>query len=113
AKFGHNDAGLYVGGMAFPDRSPGGRVLLTREQRGLWHLEQWNRNAGGEWKPRLLRPPSRTRLTRPWAITNPADGFEVSALALERYGEEYFGTLSHLIAARSPKSPGPDERGNR
>jgi hypothetical protein len=105
AKFGYIDAGFYVGGLAFPDRSPGGRIFLTREQGGLWYLERRGRTAAGEWRPRLLRPPSGTRLTRPWAITNPVEGFEVAALALERYGEEYFGTLSHLIAAGATESP--------
>ena len=95
------DAGFYVGGLAFPDRSPGGRVYLTREADGLWYLERWERDAAGIWVPRLLLPASATRLTRPWAVTNPGDGLEVVVLALERYGEEYFGWLSHLVAAGS------------
>jgi hypothetical protein len=105
AKFGYIDAGFYVGGVAFPDHSPSGQVFLTREHHGLWHLEQWNRDAAGAWSPRLLLRPSATRLTRPWAVTNPVYGLEVVALALERYDEEYFGTLSHLIAAGSSESP--------
>ena len=101
AKFGYVDAGFYVGGLAFPDRSPGGRIYLTREADGLWYLERWDRDAAGTWAPRLLLPASATRLTRPWAVTNPADGLEVVALALERYGETYFGWLSHLVTAGS------------
>ena len=99
AKFGYIDAGFYVGGMAFPERSPGGCVYLTREADGLWYLERFDRNAAGIFTPRLLLPASATRLTRPWAVTNPADGLEVVALALERYGEEYFGWLSHPVTA--------------
>jgi BNR repeat-containing family member len=105
AKFGYIDAGFYVGGAAFPNHTPGGQVFLTREQHGLWHLEQWNRDAASAWTPRQLRFPSKTRLARPWAVSNPVDGFEVVALALERYGDEYFGTLSHLIAGGSTESP--------
>jgi hypothetical protein len=104
-KFGYIDAGFYVGGIAFPDRTAGGEAFLTREEDGRWYLERWTRDADGTWSPRLLREPSTTRLTRPWAVTNPIDGFEVVALALERYGDEYFGTLSHLIAAGSLRSP--------
>jgi hypothetical protein len=98
-KFGYIGAGLYVGGLAFPERSPGGRVYLTREADDLWYLDRWDRDAAGAWTPRLLLPASATRLTRPWAVTNPADGLEVVALALERYGETYSGWLSHLVTA--------------
>ena len=108
-KFGYIDAGFYVGGLAFPDRSPGGRIYLTREADGLWYLERWDRDIAGTWAPRLLLPASATRLTRPWAVTNPADGLEVVALALERYDETYFGWLSHLVTAGSI-TPGASRR---
>ena len=73
-RFGYIHAGFYVGGMAFPDRSPGGQVYVTREEGGLWSLERWDRDAAGRWQPRVLIPPGPTRLTRPWAVTNPAPG---------------------------------------
>lgn len=96
--FGYIHAGCYVGGLAFPHRSPGGQVYLTREAGGVWHLERWDRTDRG-WTPRPLVQPGTTRLARPWALSIPADGLDVVALAIERYGEEYLNTLSHLIGA--------------
>jgi len=101
-KFGYIDAGFYVGGVAFPDRSPGGRLYLTREERGVWHFERWDRNASGRWQPTAMVPPGPTRLTRPWAITNATPALEAVALMLEHYGDSYYGTLSHLVGALAP-----------
>jgi BNR repeat-containing family member len=99
-RFGYIHAGLYVGGMAFPHRSPGDQVFLTREHDGRWHLERWDRGPGGTWSSRPLIAQSATRLTRPWAVTDPAGGLDVVVLALERYPEDdYFGWLSHLVGA--------------
>jgi hypothetical protein len=99
-RFGYIHAGFYVGGMAFPDRSPGGQVYVTREEGGLWSLERRDRDAAGRWQPHVLIPPGPTRLTRPWAVANPAPGLAVTCLALERYADDsYFDTLSHLVAA--------------
>lgn len=103
ASFGYIHAGLYVGGVAFPHRSPGGRLYLTREDGGWWHLERWHREAGadgaGRWTARPLVAPTRTRLARPWPIADPVAGLEVVALSLQRYGDSYFNTLSHLVGA--------------
>lgn len=101
-KFGYIDAGFYVGGVAFPDRSPGGRLYLTREHRGTWHFERWDRHATGRWIATAMAPPSQTRLTRPWAIANPTPALEAVALMLERYADSYYGTLSHLVGAPAP-----------
>lgn len=99
-RFGYIHAGFYVGGMAFPHRSPGGEVFITREEGGMWSLERRRRDAAGQWQPQVLIAPQRTRLTRPWAVTNPAPGLAVTCLALERYANNsYFNTLSHLVAA--------------
>jgi hypothetical protein len=99
-KFGYIDAGLYVGGLAFRNRSAGGDVYLTREDDGLWYLERWRRQANATWTSQALLEPCPTRLVRPWAVTNPADGVEVLALALEHYADSsYFSSLSHLISA--------------
>lgn len=100
--FGYIPAGCYVGGVAFPHRSPGGQVFVAREAAGEWFLERWDRD-GVTWQPHRLIGPSATRLARPWAVTGarPDDGGpDVVALSLERYGDSYFGTLSHLIGAR-------------
>jgi hypothetical protein len=99
-KFGYIDAGLYVGGVAFPERLASGQVYLTREQDGLWHLELWRRDASGVWTGTDLVTPERTRLTRPWAVSPPAEDLAVVALALERYADDsYYGSLSHLVGA--------------
>ncbi len=99
-RFGYIHAGFYVGGAAFPDRTPGNVVYVTREDGGLWSLERLTRGADGVWQPHILIPPQETRLTRPWAVTNPAPGLEVVALALEHYPDDsYYGTLSHLVGA--------------
>jgi hypothetical protein len=99
-KFGYVDAGLYVGSITFPDRGPAGQCYLTREEDGLWHLERWRRDASGHWSGEPLVEPSPTRLTRPWAITNPTPDLAVVALALERYDDDsYYGSLSHLVGA--------------
>jgi len=99
-RFGYIHAGFYVGGMAFPDRTPGGQVYITREEGGLWSLERRDRDSSGRWQPKVLIAPQPTRLTRPWAVTNPAPGLAVTCLALERYADDsYFDTLSHLVAA--------------
>jgi hypothetical protein len=104
-KFGYIDAGLYVGGMAFPERAGDGRVYLTREQDGLWHLEEWQRGAGGRWAGRDLVQPGPVRLTRPWPVTPPAPGLGVVALELERYADDsYYDTLSHLVGAAAGDS---------
>ena len=100
AKFGYNDAGFYVGGVAFPDRAAAGQVYVTREEAGLWHLALYKRQADGTWTGTDLVPPGPTRLTRPWALTNPTPELAVVALALERYADDsYYGSLSHLIGA--------------
>ncbi|MBO3749266.1 BNR-4 repeat-containing protein [Streptosporangiaceae bacterium NEAU-GS5] len=96
--FGYIPAGFYAGGTAFPHRSPGGRVYLTREEGGVWHFERRERTASGLWEAHPLLPPGPVRIARPWAVTDPAGGLDVVALAVERYDEEYFGTLSHLVA---------------
>jgi hypothetical protein len=104
-KFGYIDAGLYVGGMAFPERARDGRVYLTREQDGLWHLEEWQRGAGGRWAGRDLVQPGPVRLTRPWPVTPPTPGLGVVALQLERYADDsYYDTLSHLVGAAAGDS---------
>src|SRR3569623_92335 len=100
AKFGYIDAGFYVGGMAFPERAPSGQVYLTREDRGVWRLERWTRDASGHWTGAALVEPGTTRLARPWVISLPADELGVVALALERYpDDDYMDTLSHLVGA--------------
>lgn len=107
--FGYLPVGLYVGGMAFPHRSPGGRVYLTREEAGQWHLERWDRRTDGAWSPLALLAPTSTRLARPWAVTDPAGDLQVVALALEHYDDGYFGSLSHLVGASAtgPYQPFP------
>lgn len=103
AKFGYIDAGFYVGGVAFPDRAAAGQVYVTREEAGLWHLELYKRAADGRWIGTDLVAPGPTRLTRPWALTNPTPELSVVALALERYADDsYYGSLSHLIGAAAP-----------
>lgn len=105
-KFGYVDAGFYVGGIAFPDRAASGQAYLTREAAGLWHLELWRRKSSGRWTGTDLMPPGPTRLTRPWALTNPTDKLAVVALALERYADDsYYGSLSHLIGVPAPLAP--------
>lgn len=97
-KFGYIDAGLYVGGMAFPEHVPDGVVYLTREAQGLWHLEEWRRQEDGQWTGRDLVTPGHVRLTRPWPVTPPSRELGVVALELERYADDsYYDTLSHLI----------------
>jgi hypothetical protein len=100
SKFGYIDAGLYVGGMAFPERAAAGQVYLTREEDGLWHLEQWRRDRDGGWSGRNLVTPSPVRLARPWVVWPPAASIGVVALALERYADDsYYDSLSHLVGA--------------
>jgi predicted dehydrogenase len=102
-KFGYIHAGLYVGGVAFPDRAAAGQVYLTREQDGLWHFELWRREAAGTWRGTALVEPGPTRHTRPRAISPPAPQLGVVALALERYADDsYYGSLSHLVGAPLP-----------
>jgi hypothetical protein len=91
--FGYIDAGFYVGGIAFPHGTPGGRAYVSRERDGVWHLEQWDRGQGC----RAVFEPSASRIVRPWPVRNPAPGLEVVALLLERYDDEYMKTLSHLV----------------
>lgn len=95
--FGYIPAGLYAGGVAFPNRSPGGQVYVSREAQGLWHLERWDWEPASGWTPHPLCAPSTTRLVRPWALTDPAGGLDVVALALQRYDDDYMNTLSHLV----------------
>jgi hypothetical protein len=103
-KFGYIHAGLYVGGVAFPERAAGGQVYLTREADGVWHFELWQRGAAGPWTGTDLVEPTATRLTRPWAVSPPAQQLGVVALALERYADDsYYGSLSHLVGAGLPK----------
>jgi hypothetical protein len=102
-KFGYIDAGLYVGGVAFPDRAESGQLYLTREEHGLWHFELWQRHAAGHWSGRDLLPPSATRLARPWAVSPPDPRLGAVALALERYADDsYYGSLSHLVGVPLP-----------
>ena len=104
-KFGYIHAGLYVGGVAFPDRAASGQVYLTREEQGLWHFEFWSRDETGHWSGTPLVAPSSVRLTRPWAVSPPAGELGVVALALERYDDDsYDGSLSHLVGAPLPAS---------
>lgn len=98
ATFGYIDAGFYVGGIAFPHDTPGGVAYVSREDRGIWRLERWDRREGGEWTPTPLVEPSPRRVVRPWPVRNPVEGMDVVALALERYEDDYMETLSHLVA---------------
>jgi hypothetical protein len=103
-KFGYIDAGLYVGGVAFPERAAAGQVYLTREAGGLWHFEFWRRADDGSWSGEPVLPPGPIRMTRPWAVYPPDERLGVVALALERYADDsYLGSLSHLIGAPLPK----------
>lgn len=98
AIFGYIHAGFYVGGIAFPHETAGGRVLLSREQRGLWHLERWDRADGGAWSlAHEVFDPSPARIVRPWPVRNPPTGLDIVALALEHYDDDYLETLSHLV----------------
>jgi hypothetical protein len=96
--FGYIHAGFYVGGIAFPHDTPGGRALVSREQDGVWYLERWDRADGGAWSaaPAVFEP-SATRIVRPWPVRNPPAGLDVVALALERSDDNYTETLSHLV----------------
>jgi hypothetical protein len=103
AKFGYIHAGLYVGGIAFPERAAAGQLYLTREEQGRWHFEFWRRAANGRWQGRDLVPPGPTRLARPWAVSPPSPRLAAVALALERYADDsYYGSLSHLIGVPLP-----------
>ena len=95
--FGYIHAGFYVGGMAFPHGTNGGSVYLSREERGVWHLERWDRALSGSWTPTPVFDPSEKRLVRPWPVRNPTAQLEIVALALERYDDSYTETLSHLV----------------
>lgn len=104
-KFGYIDAGLYVGSIAFPERAAAGQLYLTREADGLWHFEYWQRGDDGIWRATPLAAPGTQRLTRPWAVSPPADGIGVVALALERYADDsYYASLSHLVGAALPEA---------
>jgi hypothetical protein len=94
--FGYIDAGFYVGGVAFPHGSTG-VVFVSREHDGIWHLERWRRRADGPWEAQTVTEPSAARIVRPWPVQNPTAELEVVALLLERYGDDYMQTLSHLI----------------
>ncbi len=62
--FGYIDAGFYVGGIAFPHDTPGGRAYLSREAGGSWHFERWDRTPSGAWGPSAIvdfRRPSAHR----------------------------------------------------
>ncbi len=103
AKFGYIHAGLYVGGLAFPERAAAGQLYLTREENGRWHFEFWRRDASGRWRGSDLVPPGATRLARPWAVSPPSPRLGALALALERYADDsYYGSLSHLIGVPLP-----------
>lgn len=102
-KFGYIHAGLYVGGVAFPERAAAGQIYLTREAQGLWHFELWRRGDGGRWSGTDLVAPGPTRLARPWAVSPPAAALGAVALALEHYADDsYYGSLSHLVGAPLP-----------
>jgi hypothetical protein len=94
--FGYIHAGFYVGGMAFPHDTAGGRVYLAREEAGIWRLERWDRS-GGAWGATASLAASQTRVVRPWPVRDPPPGVEVVALSLERYEDEYTETLSRLV----------------
>jgi hypothetical protein len=94
--FGYIHAGFYVGGIAFSEEA-GGTAYISREHDGRWHLERWERGADGGWTPRPVGVPSSTRIVRPWPVRNPTAELEVVALSLERYGDDYMETLSHLV----------------
>jgi hypothetical protein len=94
--FGYIHAGFYVGGIAFSEEA-GGTAYISREHDGRWHLERWERGADGGWTPRPVGVPSSTRIVRPWPVRNPTAELEVVALALERDGDDYMETLSHLV----------------
>jgi hypothetical protein len=94
--FGYIHAGFYVGGIAFSEQA-GGTAYVSREHDGRWHLERWQRGADGDWTPRPVIAPSATRVVRPWPVRNPSPELEVVALSLERYGDDYMETLSHLV----------------
>jgi hypothetical protein len=95
--FGYIHAGFYAGGIAFPHRTPGGRVYVSREEDGLWRLERWDRGLAGEWAAGAVLESSPRRVVRPWPVREPTPELEVVALALERYDDEYMDTLSHLV----------------
>lgn len=103
-KFGYIHAGLYVGGVVFPDRGASGQLYLTREQDGLWHFEFWQRDTMGGWAGHALVTPGTRRLARPWAVSPPSDEVGVVALAIEHYADDsYYGSLSHLVGAPLPE----------
>ncbi|MCB9992809.1 MAG: BNR-4 repeat-containing protein [Hyphomicrobiaceae bacterium] len=103
-KFGYIHAGLYVGGLAFPDRGASGQLYLTREEAGLWHFEFWRRRDDGTWTATALIEPGRTRLARPWAIENPDPGLGAVALRIKHYADDsYFGSAADLIGIPVPR----------
>jgi hypothetical protein len=95
--FGYIHAGFYAGGIAFPHGTPGGRVFVSREEGGIWLLERRERRTDGTWGATGVLERSPRRVVRPWPVREPTPVLEVVALALERYGDDYMETLSHLV----------------
>jgi hypothetical protein len=55
----------YNGGVAFPDRTLGGELLVSREASGTWYLERWEQR-GTSWVTVETYETSTDRLFRPW-----------------------------------------------
>lgn len=95
--FGYIHAGMYVGGVSFPDQTTGGRIYVSREEGGLWHVEEWSRRPDGSWLGVPLEQPGSTRIVRPWAMAGHGVGPSLLALELERYDNNYMNVVSHVV----------------
>jgi hypothetical protein len=111
APFGYKTDTQYVGGMSFPEDSPGGIVYLSREENSVWTIEKWSTaNNGSSWATTVLATsPSGHKYIRPYALKS-TDQHPLTYIDCTNYGgnvdDAYLTYAGNIVALTSVADSG-------
>jgi hypothetical protein len=98
-QFGYEADVHYQGAMDFPDTTPGGQVVLSRETNQVWQVEKWfTADSGDTWTAHLYRSSTGTnKYVRPVALGTNAP-YPVLFFDVARYGTNDVNSYTNFLA---------------
>jgi len=100
---GYTYSTRYLGGVTFPNPTPGGELFLAREGREHWNVERWRREQD-RWSPSVVTR-SPTTLARPSAPVGASAQLPLLWLKIRRYEgyTKFQGSTQGLLPEGRPR----------